>query len=151
MKSPLGETTAMKSCRECGHTVSRSAVVCPGCGAPWPAKDKWDGWGWEYKSKATIFGFPWLHISFKYRRSEIGLPVPVVARGVVAIGQFGVGVINISQVGIGVYSLAQATIARYAIAQFAIARYALCQFGIVHDSADSLGQLLVSFKDFLGF
>ena len=150
MKTATVEVTAMPNCRECGHQVSKSAVVCPGCGAPWPAKAKWDGWGWEYKSKATILGIPWLHISFKYRRTESGIPVPVVARGVVAIGQFGLGLVNISQFGIGLFSLAQFTIARYAIAQFAIARYALCQMGIGHDSAESLGQMLISFKDALG-
>jgi len=25
-------------------------------------KDKWDGWGYEYKSEATLFGLPLLHV-----------------------------------------------------------------------------------------
>jgi len=42
----------MKPCRECGHNISERAAFCPGCGAPYPAKEKWDGWGFEYKSEA---------------------------------------------------------------------------------------------------
>ena len=138
--------TPQHKCRECNHRVSEHAQACPGCGAPFPTKAQWDGWGYEYKSKANIFGIPLLHISFKYRRKH-GIPVPVVARGVISIGQFGIGLINISQFGIGVFSLAQFTIARYAIAQFAIARYALCQMGLVHEG---LGQQLVLLKDLFG-
>ena len=147
MTVATAEAKVSKACRECGHHVSQSAVLCPGCGAPWPAKANWDGWGWEYKSKATIFGIPWLHISFKYRRTESGVPVPVVARGVVAVGQFGLGLLSISQFGVGLFGLGQFMIARYSIAQFTIARYALCQMGIVHEG---LGQLILPFKDLFG-
>ena len=50
----------MKPCRECGHEVSGQALACPNCGAPQPAREKWDGWGFEYKSEATLFGWPLL-------------------------------------------------------------------------------------------
>ena len=46
----------MKKCRECHHDISEQALACPNCGAPYPAKEKWDGWGFEYKSEATIMG-----------------------------------------------------------------------------------------------
>jgi hypothetical protein len=49
-------------------------MACPNCGAPFPARDKWDGWGFEYKSKANILGLPVLHVSFKYRPNH--MPVP---------------------------------------------------------------------------
>ncbi|WP_218188144.1 hypothetical protein [Desulfosarcina cetonica] len=90
----------LKSCRVCQHAVDGQAVACPGCGAPYPAREKWDGYGFEYKSGLRILGLPLLHISFKYRPNR----VPVVARGIITIGQFGIGVINISQFGIGVLS-----------------------------------------------
>jgi hypothetical protein len=51
----------MKPCRECAHNISEHAVFCPGCGAPYPARDKWDGVGFEYKSEATLLGVPVLH------------------------------------------------------------------------------------------
>jgi len=88
----------MRPCRECQHEVSDQATACPSCGAPFPAKDKWDGWGFEYKSEATCFGLPLLHISFKFRPNR----VPVPAKGVIAIGQFAYGIFTLSQFGVGV-------------------------------------------------
>ncbi len=108
----------MKPCRECQHEVSEQATACPKCGAPFPAKEKWDGWGFEYKTEATFLGVPWLHISFKYLPSKR----PVPARGIIAIGQFAFGVFTLSQFGIGVVSVSQFTIAGYALAQFALDR-----------------------------
>jgi hypothetical protein len=119
----------MKPCRECGHEVSEQAFTCPNCGAPQPAGEKWDGWGFEYKSEATLFGWPLLHISFKYRANRR----PVPARGIIAIGQFGLGVITISQFGVGLFSVSQFTVAGYALAQFGIAYSLIAQFGLYLD------------------
>jgi len=116
----------MKKCRECQHDISEQALACPNCGAQYPAKEKWDGWGFEYKSKTIIMGLPLLHISFKYSPNKI----PVPAKGIIAIGQFGVGIINISQFGIGIISISQFTIAAYALAQFAIAYSLVAQIGL---------------------
>jgi hypothetical protein len=57
------------------------------CGALLPAREKWDGWGFEYKSDMTLFGLPLLHIPFKYRPNFLPLP----ARGIIAVGQFACG------------------------------------------------------------
>jgi hypothetical protein len=116
----------MKACRDCKQMVSEQAYACPHCGAMYPAKPKWDGWGFEYKSQAMFLGLPLVHISFKYRMNRM----PVPARGVIAIGQFGVGIINISQFGIGVISISQFTIAAYALAQFALAYSCIAQIGL---------------------
>jgi len=134
----------MKECRECKHKVIEQAISCPGCGAPYPAKEKWDGWGFEYKSKTTFLGLPLLHISFKYRPNK----VPVVAMGVISIGQFGVGIINISQFGIGIVSISQFTIALYAVAQFAFAYSCIAQIGIYIDQG--YGQIVRRLADILG-
>lgn len=125
----------MKTCRDCGTPVSPDAYLCPKCGAPKPAKAKWDGWGVEYKSKTKILGWPLLHISFKYRNF-----MPVPARGFIAIGQFAVGVINISQFGLGVFTLSQFAVSMYALAQFALAYSAIAQIGLVVDRG--YGQLI---------
>ncbi len=132
----------MKNCRECSHQVSEQAVSCPGCGAPCPARAAWDGWGYEYKSNASFLGLPLLHISFKYRPNRM----PLVAKGVIAIGQFGVGIINISQFGIGVISISQFTIAAFALAQFALAYACIAQVGLYVDQG--VGQVVRSFSDF---
>ncbi len=115
----------MKPCRECSHEVSEQADACPNCGAPYPAKEQWDGHGFEYKSKATLIGLPILHISFKYRQNR--MPVPAV--GVIAIGQFAIGGISISQFGVGIFSVSQFTVAAIAVAQFAAGYDGIAQFG----------------------
>ena len=134
----------MKPCRECKHEVSEQATACPGCGAPFPAREKWDGWGFEYKTEATMLGLPLLHISFKFRPDRF--PVPAV--GVIAIGQFACGVFTVSQFGVGVVSLSQFTVAGYALAQFAIAYALIAQFGIF--VSEGYGQMVISLSELLG-
>ena len=73
---------------------------------------------------------PLLHISFKYRPNRL----PVVARGVIAIGQFACGLLTISQFGVGLVSISQFTIAGLAVAQFAVAYSLMAQIGLyVHE------------------
>jgi hypothetical protein len=131
----------MKPCRECSKEISAQAMSCPHCGAPYPAKEKWDGWGFEYKSEANFLGLPLLHVSFKYRPNR----VPVVAKGVISIGQFGCGIINISQFGIGLISISQFTIAGFALAQFAFAWKLIAQIGIYVE--EGRGQLVWSLQE----
>jgi hypothetical protein len=120
----------MKPCRECRREISEQAVACPQCGAPFPARARWDGFGFEYKSELTVFGLPFLHVSFKYRPNR----VPVPARGIIAIGQFGCGVFTIAQFGVGVFCLSQFALAAFAVAQFAAAYSLIAQFGLyLHD------------------
>jgi len=116
----------MKQCRDCQHVVSEQALACPHCGAPYPAKEQWDGWGFEYKSQARLLGLPLVHISFKYRPDR----KPVPAKGVIAIGQFGLGIVNVSQFGLGVISISQFTIAVFAVAQFGLAYSLVAQVGL---------------------
>jgi hypothetical protein len=133
----------MLPCRECQHDVSEQAAACPHCGAPHPAKEKWDGWGFEYKSEASLLGLPWLHISFKYRPNR----VPVPARGVVAIGQFAWGIFTLSQFGVGVVSVSQFTIAGYALAQIGFAYSLIAQIGVyIHQG---YGQMVKSLSEIL--
>jgi hypothetical protein len=133
------------ACRECAGTVSEQAQACPHCGAPQPAKPEWDGYGYEYKSRTTVFGIPLVHVSFKYRPNR----QPVVAKGIISIGQFGVGIVNVSQFGIGVFSVGQFTAAAYAVAQFGFASKLVAQFGVY--VTDGLGQLVWRLSDLLAF
>lgn len=133
----------MKPCRECRHEISEQAMACPQCGAPFPAKEKWDGWGFEYKSKAILFGWPLVHISFKYRPSRR----PVPAKGIIAIGQFACGIFTLSQFGFGIISVSQFTVAGYALAQFAVAYSLIAQIGIyLHEGH---GQLVRSIAELI--
>jgi hypothetical protein len=133
----------MIPCRECEHIVSENAFLCPNCGAPRPASRQWDGWGYEYKSKATIAGIPLLHISFKFRPNR----VPVVARGIIAIGQFAVGVITIAQFGIGIACLSQFAVGVWAIGQFSLAWSCITQMGIYVHRA--MGMLVISLPELI--
>ncbi|HSL68956.1 MAG TPA: hypothetical protein VK864_01875 [Longimicrobiales bacterium] len=133
----------MKPCRECRREISEQAFACPQCGAPYPARESFDGWGFEYKSPLTIAGWPLLHISFKYRPNR----TPVVARGIIAIGQFGCGVVCISQFGVGLLSISQFTIAGYALAQFAAAYTLIAQFGLY--VAEGRGQYVFRLSEVL--
>jgi len=132
----------MKPCRECQREISEQAVVCPQCGAPWPAREKWDGWGFEYKTRTRLFGLPLLHVSFKYRPNR--LPVP--ACGGFAVGQFAGFVL--AQFGVGVVCIGQFAIAGYALAQFAAAVDLIAQLGVYLRTGH--GQLVRSFAELLG-
>jgi len=133
----------MQPCRECRHSVSEQAFACPNCGAPYPAQAQWDGWGYEYKSRASLLGLPLLHISFKYRANKM----PVPAKGIFAIGQFATGIFTLAQFSIGVVSISQFTIAIYALAQFAFAFRLVAQIGIYID--EGYGQIVKSLADLL--
>lgn len=134
----------MKPCRVCRHQVSEDALACPQCGAPYPAREGWDGWGFEYKSPLTILGLPLLHISFKYRPNR----VPVVARGIIAIGQFGCGVVTIAQFGVGIVAVCQVAVGGYALAQIGLAYSLAAQLGLhLHDGR---GQVVRSLAELLG-
>ena len=134
----------MKPCRECRREISEQAQACPQCGAPFPAREKWDGWGFEYKTRTELFGLPLLHVSFKYRPNR----VPVPARGVFAVGQFACGIFVLSQFGIGVVSVSQFTLAGFALAQFAAAYALVAQIGIYVRTGH--GQFVRSLAELLG-
>jgi len=90
-----------------------------------------------------MFGLPLVHISFKYRMNR----TPVVAKGILAIGQFACGVFTLSQFGVGVFSISQFTVAGYALAQFALAYSLIAQFGVFINAGR--GQMVKSLMDLL--
>ena len=134
----------MKPCRECQRQISEQAMMCPQCGAPFPAREQWDGYGFEYKSAMSLFGLPLVHVCFKYRPNR----TPVVAKGVLAVGQFACGVVTISQFGIGLVSISQFTVATYALAQFAVAYSLIAQFGLYFHEGH--GQVVINLLGLLG-
>jgi hypothetical protein len=142
MSNAAPSDAKLTHCRDCGHEVSTGALACPHCGAPFPYLDHWDGYGWEWKSRAALLGMPLVHISFKYRANRM----PVVARGWLAVGQFSYGFVNISQFGFGPFAVSQFAVAGVALSQFCAAVVAVCQIGIVYDG---WGQLVWRVADLL--
>ena len=111
------DRVALVSCRECRREVGETARKCPQCKAPFPGRAHWQGTGYEWKSAVTLGGYPLVHIAYgRDARGKLR-----VAKGVIAIGQFGIGVITLAQFGIGLlFGFGQCLLALTAIAQVAI-------------------------------
>ena len=108
---------ALTRCRECQKQISDQAELCPYCGVRFPGERKWRGTGYEWKSGYTVYGIPLVHIAFG-RDAQNRMRV---AKGVIAIGQFGIGLITFAQVGVGfLFGFGQVMFGLTAIAQFAI-------------------------------
>jgi hypothetical protein len=131
---------ALTPCRECGKHVSHEAQSCPHCGAPFPWKKEWNGWGREWKSKATLFDIPLVHVA--YGRDKQGKLR--VAKGIIAIGQFAVGAITIAQFGVGLlFGFGQFMLGLTAIAQFAVS--ALLGVGQFATGWVAMGQFVLAY------
>ncbi|NQT26333.1 zinc ribbon domain-containing protein [candidate division KSB1 bacterium] len=133
------------TCPKCKHPVDPETNFCPNCSEPLSRKRK--PTGKEWKSERTIFGYPLVHIA--YGRDELGRKR--VAKGVIAIGQYGLGVITIAQFGVGIlfgfgqfmlglialgqvafapfFAAGQIAIGYAAIGQVVLAEYGICQIG----------------------
>lgn len=137
------------NCPECSARISEKAFTCPKCGnpmRPMPAPFYWRGFEW--KSETEFHGWPLVHIAVGRDKQTGKL---LVAKGIIAIGQFGIGLITIAQFGIGLlfgfgqfvggmlsigqfalgvyFGLGQFATGMTAIGQFAIGKYVLAQAG----------------------
>jgi len=106
---------ALTNCRECGQPVSTEAFSCPHCGLPLRPV-RFPSYGFEWKSSRTFLGYPLVHIAIG-RTPEGKLRV---ARGIIAIGQFGIGLICVAQFGVGLlFGFGQFVAGLTVLAQFA--------------------------------
>ncbi len=116
-------------CPECKKEISNKAGACTHCGYTLknnPPYRRWN-WGYEYKSKAQIMGWPLVHITLG-RNIKTGKLY--CSKGIIAIGQFAMGLITIAQFGIGyLFGLGQFILGYTVISQFAIGVYIIAQFG----------------------
>ena len=114
---------ALTECPECSTSVSEKAATCPKCGYPMKPMADLERIsrrlfrGYEWKSKTKILGWPLIHIAIG-RNKETGRLM--AAKGIIAIGQFGIGLITVAQFGIGIlFGLGQFVGGIIAIGQFA--------------------------------
>jgi hypothetical protein len=120
------------------------AQTCPRCGHP---VRRWRGFEW--RTRAQVLGWPLVHVAFGRNRETGAL---LVARGIIAIGQFGIGLITIAQFGVGLlfglgqvvggcvalgqvalglqFGAGQLATGMTAIGQVALGKYVLAQLGI---------------------
>lgn len=87
---------ALIRCEECGERISDRAVMCPHCGAP---RRPTALFGYEYRSEATMFGLPLVHVAFGYDPFS---GRPRIAVGVIAVGNIAVGLAALGGVVFGV-------------------------------------------------
>jgi hypothetical protein len=108
---------ALATCRECRGQVSTEARFCPHCGAPRPALAEYTGSGFEWRSARTVMGYPLVHVAIgRDARGKLR-----VAKGIIAIGQFGVGLITVAQFGVGLlFGFGQFMLGLMAVAQIAV-------------------------------
>ena len=131
---------ALVPCRVCHHDVSKTTRTCPQCKAPFPGRPHWQGTGFEWKSEATVCGYPLVHVA--YGRDASGKVR--VAKGVSAIGQFAIGLIALAQCGIGfLFGFGQVSLALAAIAQVAVTP--LCGIGQLATGYIAVGQLAIGY------
>ena len=137
------DNTPLISCSKCAQEISPQAVSCPHCGHPHKMYR-----GFEWRSTAMVGSWPLVHIAFgKNKKTGKWL----VAKGVIAIGQYAVGVITIAQFGIGLlfgfgqfmagftalsqfaltihFGIGQFVAGKTAIGQLAFGKYVLAQIG----------------------
>ncbi|MCX7957507.1 MAG: hypothetical protein N3B13_00475 [Deltaproteobacteria bacterium] len=130
----------MYPCRVCKNIVAVEAEICPHCGAKKPANHLYDGTGIDYKSSIELFGYPLIHIAFgKDRNGHLR-----VAKGIIAIGQFGIGLITFAQFGIGIlFGFGQFIVGITAIAQVAITL--LFGIGQLATGYITIGQIVIGY------
>lgn len=107
---------SLVNCPECGNQISDKAVMCPKCGlgvrlpmARW--------FGYEYRSEASLFGLPLVHITCGYDPST---GRPRIAKGIIAIGNVAVGGFAVGGLSFGVVSLGGLSLGLVAVGGLAI-------------------------------
>lgn len=101
--------------------------------------------GFEYRSRSELFGFPLLHVAFGYN-PRTGLPR--LARGIIAIGNFAIGLIAIGGIAAGGFVLSGIGFGFLILAGIAIGWISVG--GIAIGAAFALGGLALSFDRALG-
>jgi hypothetical protein len=84
-------------CPECAQQISDEAYSCPHCGKPLRKQVQY-GYGYEYRSKETLFGWPLVHVATGID-PETGRKR--IARGIIAVGDVAIGGVAVGGCALG--------------------------------------------------
>jgi hypothetical protein len=106
-------------CPDCTSAISDLAVSCPHCGRPLRPLPQY---GYEYRSRWTLFGLPLVHIATGV---DPVTGLKRVAKGIIAFGDIAIGVLAFGGIALGGITFGGVAVGLLALAGVAIGGVAL--------------------------